>query len=751
MSTRGGPTFPHAPKHAPGNWGGKDFQGNDNPETPLRIGVITRVDEIAMKADVMVLGLGQGDQKELNLVQAMSGPRSFWGGVPEVNSLVVLAYRPKEGKKRARELMILGYLPTATQTGFKFDPVSADDPTSVTADEQALYDQLFSPTYRTKRLKLRSGDVGGMSADGSELVLNRSIQMVNRAGDMIELRDAERLLITQSINAFHSASGVKQQFGPVRRTAFYLPADIFQGNDVTKPLVEAPGGDNPAAANPISPQLQEHYFGQSVLESLGPGNPGDPTKYANTSGVVNPYFNQTAEFPPVTYASGRKAFFAATVPASNFESPLSPADAFTEHRIELKHTTDTVQDVLDEVDGFTIDTYHPRTYIEHVLGTVVGNDPNTDDGMNTYGRVLKPALFDNWQSSSLGRFKMLEATRTAGTSDTEVNFQAGAFLFKINPPAGNDEDNPFAVAVSKQGKTYVNIPGSTSEDTYDGTKNVSLEASLAGGLKAYIGKESLSGESIHLFCEGSVHVEFGPDSRGKGFTPIYHCSVDAQYQGGNDNDNNALSESVRGNQRMAVTGDSVTTVNGSHYVICDGAVSAHATNIVHNATSGYSINTDEYNGTIMGKTQVNYGLIVMETIAAGGRSTTILAGGQITSVVAGAVVTTVAGGAMTNTVGAAYALTAAGAATTSAGGAISQTAAGAFSATAGAALAATATLAATITSGVACSLVAPQSLLGGPAAVLGIARGLPMMPPGTPSLDWITGLPLQGSALNRSI
>ena len=52
--------------------------------------------------------------------------------------------------------------------------------------------------------------------------------MVNRAGDMIELRDAERLLITQAINSFHSASGVKHQFGPVRRTAFYLPPDIFK-------------------------------------------------------------------------------------------------------------------------------------------------------------------------------------------------------------------------------------------------------------------------------------------------------------------------------------------------------------------------------------------------------------------------------------------------------------------------------------------------------------------------------------------
>jgi hypothetical protein len=88
-------------------------------------------------------------------------------------------------------------------------------------------------------------------------------------------------------------------------------------------------------------------------------------------------------------------------------------------------------------------------------------------------------------------------------------------------------------------------------------------------------------------------------------------------------------------------------------------------------------------------------------------------------------------------------MTAAGAMTASAGGALSMQATLALSLTAG--------LAATITSPVAVSLVAPQILLGGPPAVLGIARGLPSMPPGVPSLDYITGLPLLGAAMSRSI
>jgi hypothetical protein len=739
--------FTNHPRHPVGRYHGDDFI-DPNTVSGLRVGVITRVDEIHMKADVRIITGGATERFEIDLVQAMAGPRSFWGGVPEINSVVVLGYVPKS--RKLKDALILGYLPSSNLAGLKFDPFSTDDPSSVSGDEAELYGQLFSPTIRTKRLKLKPGDVGGMSSDGSEFVLNRNVQMVNRAGDLIELRDAERLLITQAINSFHSASGVKEQYGPVRRGAFYLPSDIFQNNDPTKPLVEAPGGDNPEKPNPISPQIQQHYFGQSILEMLGPGNIGDPTKYANTSGVVNAFFNQVGEFPPVTYANGRKVFFASNVVNANPESINTPGDIYTEHRIELKHTTDAVQDVLDEIDGFNVDTIHPRTFIEHVMGTLVGNDPNSSDGMATYGRVLKPTLFDNWNSATPGRFKLIEASRSVGSADQEVNFQAGAFLFRVNPPQSDAEDNPFAVCISKQGKTYVNIPGSTQEDTFDGTKNVSIEAALGGGLKAYIGKEVLSGESVRLFCEGGVHIEFGPDARGKGFTPVYHCSVDEQYLGGNDNDNNARSTAIRGNERKSVTGDTVTSVNGSHHTFVDGQHTTQATRVMINALSGYTLNSDSVNQMISGKTQLNYGQQVLENIALGGKVQTILAGGSLSNVVAGAVVTNVAGGAMTDQVGAAYSLTAVGAVSQSAGGALTQSATGAVSTQAGASVTITAALAATMTSGVAASLVAPQCLLGGPAAVLGISRGLPMMPPGSPSLDWITGLPLQGCAVSRS-
>jgi hypothetical protein len=731
------------PKHPAGSYHGKDFL-DSNGISGVTIGVITRVDEIHMKADVHIVN--GSDRTEIDLTQAMSGPRSFWGGCPEVNSVVVLGYRAKH--KKLKDAMILGYLPSSILAGMKFDPIATDDSSNVTADEQELYNTLYSPTVRTKRLKLRPGDVGGMSADGSELVLNKSIQMVNRAGDLIELRDAERLFITQAVNSFHSASGVKEQYGPVRRGAFYLPYDIFQNQDPTKPLLEAPGGDATASPNAITSSVPSHYFGQSILELLGPGNPGDPQKFASTSGVVNSFFNNS-EFPSVTYSNGKKTFFASNTPYANPESIKTPGDMYTEHRIELKHVTDGVQDMLDEIDGFNVDTVNPRVYIEHVMGTVVGNRTDDSDSMNLYGKVLKPTLFSNWGQPGAGHFKLVEAIRTAGVADYEVNNQAGAYLFRINHPEANVEENPFGICVAKQGKVYVNVPGSVAEDTYDGTKNVSVEASFGGGIKVYVGREVSTGESIRAFLEGGIEFEVGKNAVGKSIGPIYHGSVDNTYMG-NDNEGFALSNVVRGNERRSITGDYTLTINGSSYTVTDGTFGAHATKILLNSTSGYTLNSSNKSETIAGQSQLNYGLAVIETIVAGGKVATILAGGLVQTVLAGAMSTSVLGGAISNFAGGAYSTVAGGACSTSAGGAITQAAGGAISLTAGAAVSVTAGLAMTLTAGIAVSLIAPQILLGGPAAVYGIARGLPILGPGVPTLDYITGLPLMGCAVSRS-
>jgi hypothetical protein len=311
----------------------------------------------------------------------------------------------------------------------------------------------------------------------------------------------------------------------------------------------------------------------------------------------------------------------------------------------------------------------------------------------------------------------------------------------------------FAVAVSKQGKLFANIPGSRVERYPLGTKNVSAEINMEGALKMRLGRSVPDNVSLHLTCEGGIIADIGSSTGGQAIKVRYHSSVVTEYQGVQDTNDVAVSENVTGNKEAFTSGDSVQNVGGGKQTTVNGAYGVQADRFALNATSGLSQNIGQMDFLCSGKSQYQYALAVLETIVLGGKISTILAGGLVENLAAGARAINVLGGAMATTVAAgAYAVTAgAGAISLTAGLAIAQTAGVGITLTAGAAIAMTAGLAINLTSPVAIILTSLQVLLGGPPAVFGVCRGLPMMPPGTPSLDWVTGLPLMGAALIRSV
>lgn len=757
------------PKHPVGHVPGKDFTDTGDP-WGLKLGLVTRVDEVTMKCDIKIVTGGGGDRFEIDLTQGMSGPRSFWGGIPEVNSIVIIGYRRQH--KQLYEACILGYIPTGQRLGYRFDPFSAIDPSAVTPDEAADVQTLFGGSYRVKRLKLRPGDVGGMSAAGAEFTLTKDVRMYDRAGDFIEIRDTDRSITASSIHRVENESGVTRISGPIRRGAFYTYPDIIQStvqNGVLTPtlnsngqqvLIQTPGapgafapgatqaGSTTPVGTPTASKLPP-YYGTYVYQAAGPGFAGSPNKFADSTGALLDAINNVAEFPSTTYSNGRQVYYSNTYPGVNLEDPTqgAGAEAFVEYRIEVDHTSDLSQQVREEIDGFAIS---PRNqYIEHVMGTTVGNDTTGSDGQRTYARPTKPKVFDDFTSTNAAGIFTMEEVPRSPLDDLEVFTTAGAYLLAIHPPHVVNDDY-FACAISKQGKVFLNIPGSSVERYPDGTKNVSVEANLLGALKAYIGAAAPSNTSINLTCEGGITANIGSNSDGRAIDVTYHSSVQSTYVGTPDSDNVALTENVQGQKQQFCSGISTENVGGQKTTTVNGGYQMFADRLNVNLNGGYSINASDYSGTIGGKTQIQYALAVVENIIAGGKVSTVLAGGLVTTVAAGAMVNTAGAGAIVNTAGAAFTVTAGAAASFTAGGAMSQTAAGAISQTAGAAVAITAAAAFTATGGAAASLIGAQCLLGGPAAVLGISRGLPMMPPGTPSLDWITGLPLQGCAVSRS-
>lgn len=268
----------------------------------------------------------------------------------------------------------------------------------------------------------------------------------------------------------------------------------------------------------------------------------------------------------------------------------------------------------------------------------------------------------------------------------------------------------------------------------------------------FIGAESSSGTSIKLTTLGAIEADIGRNSSGQALKLNFHCSTVTSYDGANDDNNVGKSEDINGNCEKNTRGDDTFTVGGSHYMVVNGMLSQNCDRMNLNSHSGYSLNTGELNMMVSGKTQQTYALEVLENIFTGGKVSTIFAGGSVQNVLAGVYTILAAAGAVSITAGAgAVTLTAGAAMSQTAGAALSQTAGAAMSSTAGLAMSLTAGLAITLTSPLACNLVAPQILLGGPPAVLGVARGIPMMPPGAPSLDYLLGIPLMGGAMVRSI
>jgi hypothetical protein len=698
----------------------------------IKVGVIFRVDEINMVADIKII-TGGGDQLEIPLSQGMYGPRSFWGGVPEVNSLVILGYR--QLSKNLKEAVILGYLPVVNRSGIRFDPFSTVDPAEVSPEDQAKLETLVGKTTRQKRLLLRPGDVGGMSSSGAELVLSKSLSMTNRAGDLIELRDADRTLVSQAVHRVESASGIKQFYGPLRRSAFFLPPDLFRSGTLLKDTTD----------KPLS------YYGRDELQATGPGGVGNAAKFANADGQMLEVFNDTATFPAVTYSNGRIAHYPPDRPGLGVEGDESVADAYVEYRMEMAHLSDLTQDVLEEVDGFQVNPKRP--YIELAMGTVVGNDLTETKEMRQYGKVLKYKIFNDFTSTQPGRFSTDEIQRPATAPDIESVTQAGAYLFRLWP-IRTTSDQPFVAAISKQGKLFLNVPASQVEDYPSGSKNISAEMNFAGAVKAFIGASAPDRISAHITLAGGLHLDVGRDSKGNAVTITYHSATKAVYAGNPNEEDLASSIEVRGVKNSAITGAERKAIDGSKTTEVSGRYKLNADRVNVNAFQGASYNFGELNQLISGKSQLNYALQVLENIVAGGKISTIIAGGSIENILAGAKSTTVAAGAMTTTVpGGAYTVTVGTGAlsiSTAAGAVALSTAAGALSLAAGAgAMSLTAGLALNMTAAT-ISMVAPQVLVGGPAAVLGVCRGLPLLPPGAPSLDWITGLPLQGSASFRS-
>jgi len=173
------------------------------------------------------------------------------------------------------------------------------------------------------------------------------------------------------------------------------------------------------------------------------------------------------------------------------------ASTLTEYRIELAHTSDGRLPVTDQTDMFDAERLPPNdpssggprtklppnaAYLEFVLGSVVGNDPYSQQGKLRYGVPLVAVVFDGGTDSPNPRLVPIKLvpTKDSGESPTPLEEQA-ATLFRMTPPLASGASPDTFWSVNKKGQLRVAISGPVREN--------SVEAAVLGGLKLSVGGE----------------------------------------------------------------------------------------------------------------------------------------------------------------------------------------------------------------------------------------------------------------------
>jgi hypothetical protein len=283
-----------------------------------------------------------------------------------------------------------------------------------------------------------------------------------------------------------------------------------------------------------------------------------------------------------------------------------------------------------------------------------------------------------------------------------------------------------------------------------------MEAFLQGGVKAHIGASQPDRLSLNLDLDGGIKLNLGGDKNGNAIDVTYRAGVKHTYAGASNNDQVALSQNVQGTREEATSGDHRQVVQGNKTSHVSGKHMVRADQLSQQAINAFNGNYGSLNMLVSGKTSGQYADAVEEKVVKGGRKLTILAGGLSHTLPTGDFTQDVLTGKTTFAckagdykvdvgVGGVTIMTKSGAynLATKLGNMSLEATAGTVSMKAG--------LSMTLTAKVSCTIEAAMVNLGKSSASLGVCRGTTALPEGSPTLDPITGAPLLGSALIRSI
>ena len=488
---------------------GRESSANSGPQRyALSIATVVAVDYETMQITLRT-ETGNKDQKvPVPLTFPGAGGRHFFGSLPMPGDVCVIGWGPQESGQ-SRTPWVLAWVLPGVSPGHDWLPTQGYAPDESGTPPQ-LREQLDGALNRVRH-KLRHmepGNIVASSAQGADLVLNESVLLANRRGNEILLRDQDQALVFRSLQQFHAGAGFRIYSGMVQRDATFLPSQMFSDGTDWASARQVDGEGNFLEATDLDDSdLSSSYLTPAPVFRRNESGEPDSDLYFNTEIDPFTFLQQGMFIDEEGYASGTVAsdaiyggkhiFRVSTLGENATTNPNS--DTLTEYRIEVSHTADGTLPVTEQTDGFDADrlpTGQPNdvdplggspnaSFIDFVLGSVVGNDPFTAVGRSVYGVPLRPMVFDGDVRSPT-----LQSGLGASLSSH------AATLLQVRPPLG-PPTSPSWVAFTKDGRLFTSISG--PGDTW------SVETAFQAGMRLGSGVGP-DGQSLSADLEGALVV-----------------------------------------------------------------------------------------------------------------------------------------------------------------------------------------------------------------------------------------------------
>lgn len=461
---------------------------------------------------VVIGAAGTDDRVPVPLTVPGAGARHFFGAMPQVGDFCVIGWMVQESlKATARTPVILSWVVPGVWPGREWLTTSQFGASEMdhTPKQQAVLQGTF-PRTRHKLRHAHPGNVVAFSSQGSDLILDEGVTLSNRRGNEFRLRDQDQAAVTRALQRFDALAGVRAYHGMVQRDAQFLPptmvSDGFdwasgkQRGEDGLPVSE--GGLPPDPTAPAKFLTPARTMGK-VLNSSDALVTGlftfkdhiDPFEFLKRGGFINETGFVVNPKPISDGIYGGKDIYRVAA-GKDVNAAASNVPTLTEYRVEVTHTTDGLLPVTEQTDGFDAERLplsDPKTpggtpnapFIEHVLGSVVGNDPYTDKGRKSYGLPLVPKVFTA-EGAAAPRLDPVPLTLSEKTDTPPIPMgEHAATLFKLAPIDGTAAS---WTSFNKKGQFKGFISGPRNQD--------SVQLAIAGGLAL-----SLSGR-LRLILNG---------------------------------------------------------------------------------------------------------------------------------------------------------------------------------------------------------------------------------------------------------